>query len=163
MQVLVENPRIDIRICKKLPQFTAFCIIVEHSKTNITEETRILWCQTVIVGYPPASYKTQVFSMQAKHTTNISMFHSEVGMASTNISMVTLNRYYVHCVFTIPGLQPFPNPSACSVSIPADICHWCHCLSCGTLRPVELTQCTTTTKNESGIFCPASGHLGHKR
>lgn len=96
MQVLVENPRINIRICKKLPQFTAFRIIVEHSKTNITEETRILWCQTVFVGYPPASYKIQVFSMQAKHTTNISMFYSELGMASTNISTVTPKRYYIY-------------------------------------------------------------------
>lgn len=61
MSVSVENPRINIRICKKLPQFIAFCIVMEHPKTNITEETRIPWCQTVSVGYPPASYKTQVF------------------------------------------------------------------------------------------------------
>lgn len=63
MSVSVENPRIDIRICKKLPQFIAFHIVMEHPKTNITEETRILWCQTVFVGYPPAGYKIQVFSM----------------------------------------------------------------------------------------------------
>lgn len=63
MPVSVENPRIHIRICKKVPQFIAFCIIMKHPKTNVTEETRILWCQAVFVGYPPAGYKTQAFSV----------------------------------------------------------------------------------------------------
>lgn len=87
MSVSVENPRINIRICKKLPQFIAFCIVMEHPKTNIAEETRILWGQTVSVGYPPAGYKIQVFFHKCNTlVTNISTFYSGLGMAATNIS-----------------------------------------------------------------------------
>lgn len=49
---LIKGSRINIRISKEFPQFVAFRVIVEHSEANITKETWVLWCKTVIVRHP---------------------------------------------------------------------------------------------------------------
>lgn len=53
VEALVESPWVNIRISKEFSQFIAFCIIMEHSKTNITEETGVLWSKAVLIGHPP--------------------------------------------------------------------------------------------------------------
>lgn len=50
--LLIKGSRINIRISEEFPQFVAFWIIVEHSEANITKETRVIWCKTVIVRHP---------------------------------------------------------------------------------------------------------------
>lgn len=120
MSFSVENPRINIRICKKLPQFIAFCIVMKHPETNITEETRISWCQTVSVGYPPAGYKTQVFFHKCNTlVANISTFYSGLGMAATNISNNFIyTSYYLYCISPIPCIQLISKLHTHSTSIP---------------------------------------------
>lgn len=53
VEALVESPWVNVRVSKELSQFIAFCIIMEHSKTNVTEETGVLWSETVLISHPP--------------------------------------------------------------------------------------------------------------
>lgn len=114
MSVSVENPRINIRICKKLSQFIAFCVIMEHPKTNVTEETRILWCQTVSVGYPPAGYKTEVFFYEWNTLeANIILLRTRDG--SNNFIYTS---FYLYFISPIPCMQLISKLHTHSMSTP---------------------------------------------
>lgn len=115
MSVSVENPRINIRICKKLPQFIAFCIIMEHPETNITEETRIPWRQTVSVGYPPAGHKTQVFFHECN--TFVANFTLDWRWQQQTSVIILYTQGIAYCISPIPCIQLISKHHTLSTSI----------------------------------------------